>query len=102
MHGRVGADRLITVDDSGTAAFLRNLHGQDLGREPASLGRLHRPAMALHRILVLRAAPDLVLGGDDFARVPHVALLERAPQAVVDHRIERLAVAHAHPFAQPA
>ena len=55
--------------------------------------------MAARRVVVLRFAADVVLLGDDLAGVAHVALLERAPQAVVDHRVDDLAVAHAQPFA---
>ena len=55
--------------------------------------------MAARGVLVLRVAADVVVLGDDLAGVAHVALLERAPQAVVDHRVDDLAVAHAQPFA---
>ena len=41
----------------------------------------------------------MIVLGDDFTRVAHVALLERAPQAVADHRVDELAVAEAQTFA---
>ena len=56
--------------------------------------------MALDGIAVLAFAIDVVVARDDLAGVPHVALLEGAPQAVVDHRVDDLAVAHAQAFAR--
>ena len=69
--------------------------------------RVNRPAsVAAAAFWWLRAAyascasrADVVVLGDDLAGVAHVALLERAPQAVVDHRVDELAVAHAQAFA---
>ena len=50
---------------------------------------------------VLLAAAHREALGDVLARPAHVALLEGAPQAVVDHRVDERAVAHAQPFAEP-
>ena len=47
---------------------------------------------------VLRLALDRVHLGDHLAGVAHVALLEGAPQPVVDHRVDDLAGAHAPAF----
>ena len=55
--------------------------------------------MALERIFILLTASNLILGGDDFAGVSHVALFEGTPQAVDDHRVEQLRVAHAQSIA---
>ena len=55
--------------------------------------------MASRGVGVLRARDPPVMLGDDLAGVAHVALLERAPQAVVDHRVDDLAVAHAQSLA---
>ena len=69
---------------------------RDLVGEAAFLLRGGRALVALRRELVLRLAgdaadlADVVLG----ARA-HVHRVERAPQAVVDHRVDELAVAHA-------
>ena len=41
----------------------------------------------------------MIVLGDDFAGIAHVALLERTPQAVGDHRIEQLAVTETQTFA---
>ena len=53
--------------------------------------------MAARGILVLCGAVDVILVGNDLARIPHVALLERAPQTVSDHGIDHFAVAHPQP-----
>jgi hypothetical protein len=53
--------------------------------------------MAVERVFVLLRPRQLVFGADHFAGVAHVTLLERAPQAVVDHRIEYFAMPHAEP-----
>ena len=52
------------------------------------------------RVLVLRARVDAVVLGDDLAGAAHVALLERAPQPVADHRVDERRVPHAQPFAR--
>ena len=54
-------------------------------RAPVGLGR--------ERVLVL--AGEAVLRRDHVAAVAHVHVLVRVPQAVVDHRVDDLAVAHA-------
>src|SRR5438094_513836 len=50
-------------------------------------------------VIVLCLAADVVVLGDRFAGVAHVALLERAPQTVVDHRVDDLRVPHAQAVA---
>ncbi len=68
--------------------------GQNLVLEPARLGRLQRPLMTARGICVLCLAADRVMLGDDLSGVAHMALFKRAPEAVGDHRIQQLAVAH--------
>ena len=57
--------------------------------------------MAFGRVAILIGARDLEVLGHVLAGQTHVALLERAPEAVVDHRIDERAVAHPEPFAHP-
>ena len=84
----------VAVDHERVAFLLRNRDRQDLVFERAFAGRARGLLMTSRRIVVLRGAADVVVLGDDLARVAHVALLEGAPQAVVDHRVDDLAVAH--------
>ena len=101
LRGRVGPDGFVAIDDDRVALALRNRDRQDLVLEPAGLGRPRRLLVTARGVLVLRGAIDVVVLGHDLAGVPHVALLERAPQPVVDHRVDDLAVAHAQPVAHP-
>jgi hypothetical protein len=39
--------------------------------------------------------------GDDLAGTAHVPLFKVAPEAVLDHGVQQLTVAHAEPFAHP-
>jgi len=55
--------------------------------------------MAVHRVGVLFLAADLVGFRDQFPRHPHMHIVERVPEAVVDHGVHHLAVAHAQAFA---
>ena len=86
-------------NDERVAFLLRNRDRQDLVGEVAVGGRARRLLMAARGVLVLRGAADVVVLGDHLAGVAHVALLERAPEAVVDHRVDDLAVAHAQAVA---
>ena len=89
--GRVGADRLVAVEHDRVALLLRNRDRQDLGRERAAGLRGGGPAVALGGVRVLRArASTLNSSATISPALPHVAVLERAPQAVVDHRVDDL------------
>ena len=98
--GGVGADRLVAIDDERRALLLRDRRSAGSRRRTRPRrSRARRLLMAARGVVVLRVAADVVVLGDDLAGVAHVALLERAPQAVVDHRVDDLAVAHAQPVA---
>ena len=100
---RAGPDAFVGVDDHRIALALGDRHRRDLVGEAAFLLGRGRAFVRLGRELVLcfaRDATDLadvVLG----ARA-HVHRVERAPQAVVDHRVDDLVVAHAVAGARPA
>jgi hypothetical protein len=96
----VAANRFVEVEQHRIALLLRNRHPHDLVAEPAGGGCIARLAMTVEGVVVLAFPADLVLGGDDLAGVAHVTLLERAPQAVVDHRVDHRAVAEPHPLAR--
>jgi len=96
---RVGTDRFVAIERYRRAFLLRDLDRDDFVGEPALARRVRGLAMALGGVLILVGAPDLEVLGDVLAGHPHVALLERAPQAIVDHRIDERAVAHAQPLA---
>jgi hypothetical protein len=81
------------------AFLLRNRHGQDLGVESPGCGSLGGFAVTLERIGVLRLTSDAAFAGHDFAGITHVPVLEAAPEAVVDHRVDHLAVTHAQTLA---
>ncbi len=83
----------------GAPFFWGTWMGSDLVREPAFAARVRGLAMALDRVRVLVGARHPVDLGDDFAGHPHVAVFERAPEAVVDDRVDNGAVTHAQAFA---
>ena len=96
VSSRTGSSRSTTI---GRAFLLRNGDRQDLVGEPALPGGVGGLAMAGRGVGVLLGAPDGILLGDHLARHAHVALLEAAPETVVDQRVDQLPVAHAQPFA---
>jgi hypothetical protein len=104
----VGANGFVAVDDgrsgrsdlTGSRPPLRHFDWQNLLLEASCGLRVGCPAMALGGVFILLAASDLVLGCHDLAGGAHVALLERAPQAVDDHRVEQLAMAHSQSVAR--
>ena len=95
IQGGAGADALIALDDDGIAAALRHLDRHDLlghqtpvPRRGSSLLRADRPGVLLRpvdpelRVHLVRARA-------------HVAIVEGAPQAVVDHRVDHRCVTQA-------
>ena len=96
---RVGTNGFVAIEDNRRSLSLRDRDRQDFVLEPARSVAPRGFLVAPRRELVLLRPADVVVLGDDFARVAHVALLERAPEAVVDHRIDDLAVAHPQPLA---
>src|SRR5256714_1874499 len=92
---RVFTNRLVGVETDGRALLLRNLDEQYLVLKLPRLDRGGGLAVRGERVLVLLLARNIVALGDDLARVAHVVILERAPQAVVNHRVNESSVAHA-------
>ena len=96
----VRADRFVAIDDERRR---RSAAGPTSAGSRRGTHRPRRPPRPSDDCAAANsscgAAIDMVVLGDHLAGVPHVALLERAPQAVLNHRIQQLAVSHAQPFA---
>ena len=99
LGGCVGSNRLVAVDPQRLALLLRDHNRQDLVMEVARLCRRRRLLVTERRVCILRLTRHRVQLGDGFPGVPHVDVLEGAPQPVVDHRVDDLAVAEAESFA---
>ena len=93
------ADVLVLVDDDVALAALDG-EGDDLVVEPAGLLRRLGLVLAGDGELVLRLAADLPLLGDVLGGLAHVVAVEGVPEAVLDHRVDELHVAHLLPGAQ--
>ncbi len=95
LGGGAGTHAFVGVDEDRVALALGDLDRRDLLGHAAVLDRRRGAVVALGRDVVLHVARDAT----ELARVAlgtraHVDGVERAPQAVVDHRVEQLAVAH--------
>src|SRR6185436_17322745 len=99
LDGRVAAGVLVDADDRLSALPIADRDRRDLGVEPAGVDRLDRSALTLERECVLVLAGDAVVDRDTLRMGAHVAVLDRAPQAVVDRRVDELAVPEAEPEA---
>jgi hypothetical protein len=93
------ADILVVLHHHVALAGLDG-HGCDLVLEAARL--LGRLGLVLRGDgePVLLVAGDLPLLGDVLGRVAHVIAVEGVPQAVLDHGVDHLVVAHLHAVAQ--
>ena len=98
VDGRVGTNWLVAIHRHGRTLFLREHDWQNLVLEGSCVGGARRSLMAARGILVLCSAVDVILVGNDLARVPHVALLECAPQTISDHGMDHFAVPHPQPI----
>ena len=88
-----GADVLVVLDHHVALAG-RDRDRHDLVLEAAGLlGRLGL-VLGGHRELVLLLAGDLPFLGDVLGGRAHVVAVEGVPQAVLDHRVDELHVAH--------
>ena len=88
-------------EDGGRCAFLVGEgEGNDLGVEAAGLLRGGGFAVGVERVVILLLAGDGMLFGDEFAGHAHVLIVAGAPEAVVDHGVDGLRVAHAKTFAR--
>ena len=93
------ADILVLVDD-GVALAALDGHRDDLVLELAGLLRGFGLVLRGERELVLLVAGDLELAGDVFGGIAHVIAVESVPQAVLDHGVDHLEVAHLDAGAQ--
>ena len=91
LGGRVAPRPFVGGDDRLAALRVAHGHRRHLGIEPARIDRGDRPLVARQRERVLVLAADVVLDRDALGVGPHVAVLDRAPQAVVHGRVEELA-----------
>ncbi len=89
----VFARRFVFADDDGRAFFLRNFDGHDLRFEEAGFHGADGFLMAFERILILLGARNFIFFGDEFGGDAHVVVLVGFPEAVVNHRVNQLAVA---------
>jgi hypothetical protein len=92
---RLLVDEFVGIEQDGIALFLGNRHGDDFIAEPA--GRLRGSSLGLagQGQGVLHLARDAVGFGHVLGGHAHVVLVVDVPQAVDDHRVDHLPVAHA-------
>jgi hypothetical protein len=96
----VGLERLLVpVDDPRLPLLLGDRDRHDLLGEEPRLGRLPGAPVALDREGVLLLAAELEFAGAELGAAPHVEVIVGIPQAVVDHRIDELAVPEAEAVA---
>ena len=95
LHGGAGLDVLIGVEDDGIALLLGDDHGDDLVLELALGDGGGGTGLAAQGQLILHLAGDAVLFGHVLGGDAHVAVVERIPQAVVDHHVGHGGVVHA-------
>src|SRR5439155_13261972 len=93
------ADIFVLVDDD-VALARGDRHGDDLVLDLARLLGGFRLVLRGDGELVLAVAGDLPLARDILGRIAHVIAVEGIPQAVLDHRVDHLEVAHLHAIAQ--
>mmetsp|Transcript_21294 Transcript_21294/g.57331 ORF Transcript_21294/g.57331 Transcript_21294/m.57331 type:complete len:246 (+) Transcript_21294:317-1054(+) len=94
LGGRARLGILVGSDDERLALLLRDAHRRDLGLEPAVGDRRLRTLLRGRRKVILLLAGEAVLVGDVLGGDTHVVVVERAPEAVVDHRVLERPVAH--------
>ena len=92
--------RVFVGVDNGFAAPRRDLDRHDLVVETAGLLRRFGLGLRAGGELVLLLAGDLPALRDVLGGVAHVVAVENVPEAVLDHRIDHLRVAHPDAVAQ--
>ena len=103
LEGRLEAGNLLRLGELGAfvvgnlglvSLLVGDLDGHDLGLERAlGLGLLRAPGR-FHRVLVLCGSGELEVRGAFLAAHAHVHVVVGIPQAIVDHEILELGVAH--------
>ena len=102
LGGRVAARVLVRRSTTVSRPFAsRDGDRRQLGVEPAGVDRRDRLLVAGQRERVLVLAADVVLDRDALGVGAHVAVLDRAPQAVGDGRVDELGVAEPEPERAP-
>jgi len=99
LEGRIAARVLVLRDDRLAALRIACRDRDEFIREPPRVHRRDRATMTLERERVLVAATDAVADRDPFGVCTHVTVLDRAPQAVADRRVDDRAIAE--PVAEP-
>ena len=99
VHGHARLRIFVGVDHRVALAGLDG-DRRDLVLELAGLHRRLGLVLRLHRELVLHLAGDLPLLGDVLSGGAHVIAVEGIPQAVLDHGVDHLEVAHLHAVAK--
>src|SRR6266404_1871946 len=87
------AGSLVGFDDQRRALLLRDLDRDDFAIEATLFNRSQRLAMRVYRVLILFLSADVIPVLDYLPGAAHMPVVERAPQAVLDHGIDQLAVA---------
>ena len=95
LERRVAPGSFVDGHDRLAALGVADGDRGDLGVEAAGVDGGDRLLVARERERVLVLAADVVLDRDALGVGAHVAVLDRAPQAVVDGRVDQLAVAEA-------
>ena len=93
VQRRTGANILVLIDDDVALSGLDG-DGNDLVLEPAGLLRILGLVLRAGGERVLLFAGDLPFGGDVLRGDSHVIAVERVQQAVLQHGVDELDVAH--------
>ena len=96
LEARVAARGLVDFDDR-VAPLALDRHRHDLLGQPSFIGRPDRQLVRAQRPTIHVGTGHLELRGHLAGLLRHVLAGERVRQAVVDHRVDRLAVAHPEP-----
>jgi hypothetical protein len=95
LGARLAVDVLVGVEQHRIALALRDADRDDLVLELARVLRRGGFLLASQRKCVLHFARDAVRTGDVFGGDAHVVLVVDVPQAIDDHGVDHLPVAHA-------
>jgi hypothetical protein len=88
-------DELVRVEHQWIALALRNADRNDLFLEPPGVLCRGRLGLRRQRQCILRRTIDRMRLSDVFGGVSHVVLVVDVPQAVDDHAVDDLGIAHA-------
>ena len=97
LGARVGAYPLVMLKPDRVALALRYLDWQELLRERAVAGGPGGLVVAGRRECILVLTRHTVAFSHGFARQPHAPIFHRAPEPIVNHRIDHLGAPHPQP-----